>query len=37
MHKVDECVEIADLDMLTAIYGDVLERFFHLGPVALAR
>ena len=37
MHKVDECVDLADLDMLTAIYGDVLERYFGLGPVALAR
>ena len=37
MHKVDECVSLADLDTLTAIYGDVLERYFHLGPVALAR
>jgi succinyl-diaminopimelate desuccinylase len=28
MHKVDECVEIADLDALTRIYEEVLRRFF---------
>jgi succinyl-diaminopimelate desuccinylase len=28
MHKVDECVELADLDALTRVYEDVLRRFF---------
>ncbi|HLF58372.1 MAG TPA: succinyl-diaminopimelate desuccinylase [Alphaproteobacteria bacterium] len=29
MHKVDECVTVADLEALTAIYVDILERFFR--------
>jgi succinyl-diaminopimelate desuccinylase len=28
MHQVDECVAIADLERLTAIYGRVLEAYF---------
>lgn len=32
MHKVDESVDVADLQGLTAIYTDVLERFFRTGP-----
>ena len=28
MHKVDECVEVADLRRLTAIYRAVLQRYF---------
>ncbi|MCJ2144395.1 succinyl-diaminopimelate desuccinylase [Methylobacterium sp. E-066] len=28
MHQVDECVAVADLDRLTAIYGRVLEAYF---------
>lgn len=31
MHKVDESVDVADLQSLTAIYTDVLERFFRTG------
>jgi len=37
MHRVDESVEIADLETLTAIYEDVLERFFSRSGPALAR
>jgi succinyl-diaminopimelate desuccinylase len=37
MHKADEYVELADLDALTAVYGDTLERYFRRGPVALGR
>lgn len=29
MHKVDESVDVADLELLAAIYIDVLERFFR--------
>jgi succinyl-diaminopimelate desuccinylase len=29
MHKVDECVAAADLETLTAIYVDILGRFFQ--------
>lgn len=32
MHKVDESVDVADLETLMAIYMDVLERFFLTGP-----
>ncbi len=28
MHQVDECVAVADLDRLTAIYGRVLDAYF---------
>jgi acetylornithine deacetylase/succinyl-diaminopimelate desuccinylase-like protein len=28
MHKVDEQVPVADLETLTAIYENVLKRFF---------
>ena len=28
MHKVDECVAVADLERLAAIYRLVLERYF---------
>jgi len=28
MHKVDECVSISDLDMLSGVYRSVLERYF---------
>jgi succinyl-diaminopimelate desuccinylase len=28
MHQVDECVAVADIERLTAIYGRVLERYF---------
>lgn len=28
MHQTDECVAIADLDRLTAIYGRVLSAYF---------
>ena len=33
MHKIDECVATADLVALTAIYRQVLERYFawHVG------
>ncbi|MEM6381631.1 MAG: succinyl-diaminopimelate desuccinylase [Pseudomonadota bacterium] len=34
MHKVDEHVEVADLEALTAIYEDVLRRFFRQGRAA---
>jgi acetylornithine deacetylase/succinyl-diaminopimelate desuccinylase-like protein len=28
MHKVDECVSIADLKKLTNIYKDILQEYF---------
>ncbi len=28
MHKVDECAAVADLEALTAVYGEILERYF---------
>jgi succinyl-diaminopimelate desuccinylase len=28
MHKVDECVSISDLEMLSDVYLSVLERYF---------
>ncbi len=28
MHKVDECVAVADLDTLSRIYGEILETYF---------
>lgn len=31
MHKVDECVDVADIDRLAAIYGRFLTQFFALG------
>lgn len=31
MHKVDESVDVADLQGLSAIYTDILERFFRTG------
>jgi succinyl-diaminopimelate desuccinylase len=30
MHKTDECVAIADLEQLTAVYRAILERYFQL-------
>ncbi|MDX2102075.1 MAG: succinyl-diaminopimelate desuccinylase [Alphaproteobacteria bacterium] len=32
MHKVDEQVEVADIPRLTAVYADVLRRFFQADP-----
>ncbi|GEP10942.1 succinyl-diaminopimelate desuccinylase [Methylobacterium gnaphalii] len=31
MHQVDECVAVADLERLTAIYGRVLDAYFSKG------
>ena len=31
MHQVDECVAVADLDRLTAIYGRVLDTYFPVS------
>jgi succinyl-diaminopimelate desuccinylase len=28
MHQTDECVAVADLERLTAIYGRVLDAYF---------
>jgi succinyl-diaminopimelate desuccinylase len=32
MHMVDERVALADLELLTEIYGDILERYFATAP-----
>jgi acetylornithine deacetylase/succinyl-diaminopimelate desuccinylase-like protein len=32
MHKVDECVPVAEIHRLTEIYAAVLEAYFHAPP-----
>jgi succinyl-diaminopimelate desuccinylase len=36
-HKVDEHVEVADLEALTAVYSDILERYFAQVPAKTGR